>query len=458
MRASKNLFFIPFLTAFMVLSTAVGLQSQVRQDSVLQMSLASAREYAITHNKQMTNAYLDIVNAQRKIWETTAMGLPQANATVGHNYNIDLPVTLIPARMFNPNAPEGTYMEMKFGTDHNTKFGLSVTQLIFSGQYIVGLQAARMYKQLSEKNAEKTKIDIEEAVTQAYYMVLMSQEIVSVLDSTYEHTLKIADDTKQLAKTGMVEQTKADQMNLNLLTLENALSSSRNRLQVARRLLKFQMGLSFADSLVLTDKLTDLLKAVDVQQTVSENFSVDNHIQYQLLQTQEQLQRLNLKREKATFLPTLSAFYNHQESMMGNEIKWFDADGKWFPANIVGVNLNIPLFGSGQKIARVAQQKIALEKLQNQESLLQQNLVMQVLQAKSDLQTAYNSLLMQESSRELSKKMLNHAEQRYQAGMISEMEYTQFLTQYFNTLNAYYQATFQVLQAKAKLDKAMNKF
>ena len=83
---------------------------------------------------------------------------------------------------------------------------------------------------------------------------------------------------------------------------------------------------------------------------------------------------------------------------------------------------------------------------------------MQVLQAKSDLQTAYNSLLMQESSRELSKKMLNHAEQRYQAGMISEMEYTQFLTQYFNTLNAYYQATFQVLQAKAKLDKAMNKF
>ena len=116
------------------------------QDSVKTVfSLKEAQDYALVNNKKMINSKLDVIKSKKKIWETTAMGLPQVNTSLSYNYNIDLPVTLMPAKIFNPQAPDGEYMEMKFGTDHNTKFNLQLSQLIFSGQYIVGLQTSKIY-------------------------------------------------------------------------------------------------------------------------------------------------------------------------------------------------------------------------------------------------------------------------------------------------------------------------
>ena len=74
-------------------------------------SLTEAQEYALQNNKKVLNAKLDIDKSKKKIWETTAIGLPQVNASASSNYNMDLPVTLMPAKIFDPNAPDGTILK-----------------------------------------------------------------------------------------------------------------------------------------------------------------------------------------------------------------------------------------------------------------------------------------------------------------------------------------------------------
>ncbi len=427
------------------------------QDSTLILSLEQAKSMALQHNKTVLNAKLDIISAKKKIWETTAIGLPQISSSFSHNYNIDIPVTLIPAQIFNPQAPAGTYMEMKFGTDHNTKFGISATQLIFSGEYIVGLQAAKTFKQLSEIKEQHTEADVKELVAQSYYLVLIAQETESILDSNLQFTKNLLEQTIAMKNQGFLEETDADQLQINVSNLENAILSIQRQKIIAQNLLKFQLGIDFSTNLVLTNKLSELLNLDNAQSLINEPLNIETHLDYQLIKTQVHLQQLNVKREKSTFLPNIAAFYNYQESMMGDEIQWFDNNGKWYPANIIGFSINIPIFSSGQKLMKVGEANIELEKIKNQQWQMQQNIMMQEIQAKTELNNALDSYKTNQSNKLLAEKIYKRNKEKFQNGMISSMELTQSQLQYLNSVQSNFQSILNVLNAENKLNKIFNK-
>lgn len=443
---------IILISIFLVISNVI-----TAQDSTLILSLEQAKTLALQQNKTVLNAKMDIVKAKKKIWETTAMGLPQISGSVSHNYNIDIPVTLIPAQIFNPQAPEGTFMEMKFGTDNNTKIGLSATQLIFSGEYIVGLQAAKTFKQLSEINEQRSEADVKELTAQSYFLVLIAQETQAILDSNLQFTEKLLKQTTEIQKQGFLEETDVDQLQINVTNLKNGILSIQRQLAISNNLLKFQLGVNFSTKIILTDKLSDLIKNEEVETLLNTPLSIETHLDFQLMQTQEHLQKLNVKREKSAFLPNIAAFYNHQESMMGDKIQWFDSDGKWYAANIVGFSINIPIFSSGQRLMKVAEANIELDKLKNQKWQMQQKLIMQEFQTKTELNNALDSYKTNQQNKKLAKKIYNRTKEKYQNGMASSMELTQAQLQYFNTIQANFQSILNVLNAENKLNKFFNK-
>lgn len=417
-------------------------------------SLQEAVDYALNYNRQVQNARLDVNISKKKIWETTAIGLPQVNANATYNYNIDLPVTLMPAQIFNPQAPPGTYMEMKFGTEHNTKVNLQVSQLIFSGEYIVGLKAAKIYKQLSENQLVKTEKELKEQVSNTYELALIAQERINIIKKNIASTQAIYNDTKAMFEAGLAQETDASQLKINASSLENALKSAERQLQVIMNLLKFQMDIPLEKEITLTDNLESLLAQINIEQLETTNFDIEQHFDYQLISTQEKLQKLNVDREKTKFLPQISAFYTNQQSMMGNDFELFSG-GKWYPANIVGINISMPIFSSGQRLSKVAQAKIALDKVQNSKMQMTQNLNLQVIQARTQLQSAYDTYILQKNNKKLSEKIYKDYETKYKAGMASSLEYTQSQIQYFNTEQAYFQSIFDLIDAKNKLDKAL---
>jgi outer membrane protein len=441
----------------MILVTVRSVVFSQEKDSVYTLSLERAQQLALQRNKTVLNSELDIIKAKKKIWETTAIGLPQVNGSFSHNYNIDLPVTLIPAQMFNPQAPPGTYMEMKFGTEHNTKAGLSVSQLIFSGQYLVGLQTTRVFKQLAETKSKQTQRDVKYSVAQTYYLVLITAENKKILDSNYVFINKLYEDTKKMYKAGLTDKATLKQMELNKTNMENAKNALSRQYEIAQNLLKFQIGIDLNSKIELTGSLSDMNSDImNATQLIESEVDAEQTLDYQLVETQEKLQQLALKNEKAALLPTISAFYNHQESMMGDKIKWFDEDGKWYKANIVGFTINVPIFGSGQKLAKISQAKIELEKTRNQKWMMKQNLTLQILQAKVKLQNAMEKYSSQKQNKELASYIYTTTRQKYLKGMASSMELTQAQMQYFTTLQQYYQAILEYWNAKNELEKLIN--
>ena len=189
---------------------------------------------------------------------------------------------------------------------------------------------------------------------------------------------------------------------------------------------------------------------------MSQNFDISKNIDYQMLQTQKAISNLSLKREKSKFLPTLSAFYSHQVSGQTNNFSdYFDGSLTYYQSNIIGAGLTWNIFNSGSKYVKVQQAKLEVDKVRNQEYMLEQSLSFQVTQARAKLQNAYNTYLKEEKNTKLAEKIYKRSLVKFTNGMITSTELTQLNIQYFNARSSYYSAIMNVLNAKAELDKLL---
>lgn len=419
-------------------------------------TLKQAQDYALEHNQEVLNADLDLQIAEKKVWETTASGLPQISATGEFQNFIDIPTTVLPANAFNPLASEDELVGVKFGTNYNVTGTVQVSQLLFSGNYLVGLQAAKTYTSLSKQLKDKSEQDVKSSVANAYYTVLVLQENVITLDSTLLKMKELLNTTQILVDNKVMESTNASQLKLSVLQVENGVAKVKSQLEVAYSLLKMEMGMDLTTAISLIDTYNDVTNSAV---NYSENkFSSSNNIDYQLTETQLKLNELSLKNTKANYLPSLAAFLSHQQVAMRNDFDFFDGDKDWFPTTVWGLSLNIPIFSSGQRASQVSQAKLAVQKTQNTVAQLDKGLQLQYIQFSSGYNNAKDAFETQKKAVDVASEILNSTEIKYKEGVVSSMELTQVQNQLLQAQTDLTNAGFELIKAKLNLDKLFNKF
>jgi outer membrane protein len=426
------------------------------QGDILWLSLQEAQNYAVKHSTETRNAQLDVAAAMKKIWETTASGLPQISASTSYVDNLKIPTTLIPAQFIDPDAEEGTFIGLKFGTQHSATLELNVNQLIFSGSYIVALQASRIYLQLSKDQLSKSEIEVKDAVTKTYYLILLAEEHKQTLETNLENVKKILLETRELYKAGFVEDTDADQLQLSVTDLENAVKSMKRQIEVTYRLLKFQMGLDLNKEIRLSQTLEKILDDLNSRDLLAADADLTQHIDYRILDTREKSSKLLLRREKSEYLPTISAFFSYSQMAMRESFNFFSRD-RWYPSMLIGLNINIPIFSSGMRGARVAQAKLDLRKITNLKLQVADGLRLELLQARSEFSDALEKNQNLRQNRQLAKKIYDKTQVKYSNGMASSLELTQTHNQYLTAQSNYISGVVDLLNAKTRLDKVLNR-
>src|SRR5699024_9594548 len=107
-------------------------------------------------------------------------GLPQINADADYNYNIKQPVTLVPGEFMG--GEPGSFMPLTFGTKQSASANITLTQMIFDGSYLVGLQAAKVFLDYTDNNAQKAAVEIETSITYSYASALLAQELTDIFE------------------------------------------------------------------------------------------------------------------------------------------------------------------------------------------------------------------------------------------------------------------------------------
>jgi outer membrane protein len=448
------------LTFILIGSIAQGFGQDKKE--TLKLSLTEAQDFALKNNRAIKSSKIDILSAEKKVWENLASGLPQFSVAANYlhqfvvpelNLGMVLNPNLLPPSGFitqsditNAYEPSPTYA---LGVHDNTTIDFTVSQLIFSGEYLVGLQATKVVKEMTEKSLEKTENVTKESVAGTYHLVLVLGENEKVLNQSLKSVDQTYNELVKMNEQGLNEETDVDQVKISKSNIQTLITSIESQKQISIKLLKYQLGLGFGENIELTDSLPGIIEQGKTQYLTSTVFDVNNSTDYQLVNYQEKISALMLKREKSKYLPTIAAFYRHEEQTNMPAFNFAVKD-------VVGASLNIPIFTSGVRNARVSEARFDLVKADLAKENAGQGLIMEFETAKSNYQTAYSNFVTNRESMDLSKKVYDKTVIKYKEGVSSSFELTQNQNQFLTAESNYYNSVLSLLNAKAKLDRILS--
>lgn len=433
--------------------------SQEKKDS-LKLSLTDAQNYALQNSRTVKNARIDLLSADKKVWETIAMGLPQLSLSANYQHQFVVP-ELSFGSYLDPSALPGGFItaadimgayktspKVPLGVPDNTTFDFTLSQLIFSGEYIVGLQATKVFKEISVNSLAKTEATTKETVAGTYYLYLVLGESLRVLESSRATVAQTYNDVSKMNKQGFNEETDVDQIKISLSNIERLAASVKAQRDVSLQLLKFQLGMEIDQPIVLTDSLPSMIKEGNIQYLSAPLFDYQKSIDYKIVRNLESSSALFVRREESKYLPTISAFYRRHEQTHQPSFNFAVKD-------LVGVGLNIPIFTSGTRTSKVSQAKFDLQKARINTENAAQGLTLEFETALSTYQTAYGNFLTNSESIVLSRKIYLKTVVKYKEGISTSFELAQNQTQFLNAEQAYYNSILSLLTAKAKLDRIL---
>jgi outer membrane protein TolC len=301
-----------------------------------------------------------------------------------------------------------------------------------------------------------TKLNVKSNVTNTYHSILLTKRNIAILKENLDNLNKTMEDTRAMYKNGMAEETDVDQLRLNVKSLENNLKTTQRQLESLRNLLKIQMGVDLETPIIATESLQRLVAENQLKKSFQTDFNVEQNINYKASKTQVELSELDLKRQKANFLPTLSAFYSFTENAMRDEFNFFDSGEPWYESSMVGFQLNVPIFSSFQRYSKVQKAELNLKKSKNNLEDTRKNLRNKFIQARNDYLTAFEKYENDKENKKLAKKIFNRTNKKYKEGMATSMELTQANDKYLQMESAYISSLIQLLNAKVELEKILN--
>ncbi len=431
------------------------LQAQDKTE-MLTFSLKEAIEHAQKNNYSVTNANRDIEIAKKKKWETTTIGLPQLNGSANYQNTFEFQKQGAAANSFNPMADPNEIILLAFGTKHVAIGNLTLSQLIFDGSYLVGLQSAKTYLKISENAKEKTNQEIKEIVINAYGNVLLADESILIINKNKIVLEKILSDTKEIYKNGLIEEENVEQLQITLNSVNNALENVTKQRVIALNMVKLLLGIDLDDQIILSDKLETLTQNnIDLQILASE-FNINNNIDYQIGKNVEESKKLIIKLEKSKALPSLGAQLNFGYNAFSNEFTFFNSDQKWSNYSNVGVGLTVPIFSSGARSSRVQQAKIDLEKSQTQLKETEQKLKLEYQKAKSDYEYSINQYNNAQANLKLAERIESKQQVKFREGLSSSFDFAEAQKQLYTAQQEVLQAMLDIVNKKATLEKLLN--
>ena len=414
----------------------------------LSLSLDQALDMALQKNTTMLNAALDIDYAETQVNEIKAQGLPQVNGSADFSHTFKIPTQIIPGDFV---GQPGTTIATQFGVPFNVNVGVGASQLLFDGTFFLGLKAASEFVNISKLSASASEIDIKEGVTKAYYMALISQQNIGQLNTSLANIKKLQSETEQLYKAGFAEKLDVDRLTLSVSNLEININKLQNQAKLAKQLLLNTIGVDVNQELTLTSKIP----GEPTSDSYAAVFNPDNRIEIKLIDQQQELNQLNLKRYKMGYFPSLYGNFSYGSSTFASDGKFGELGDDWYGNGRYAVSLNVPIFDGLYKKAKADQAKIDIKKTENtkQQALLGMNL--QVSQAKTNYLNALKTIELQKKSQDLAESIFNTTKIKFTEGIGSsfeminaESELTQANTNYLNAL-------YELNVARIDLNKAL---
>ena len=440
-----------FIILGFVMLSSVGI---AQQNQKYKFTLEQAVDFALDSNYTAINARRDIAIAIKKKWETTAAGLPQLDGSISYQNNLKQPTTLLPGEI--GGGDPGTFVPVTFGTKENASATATLTQLIFDGSYLVGLQAAKTFLDYSYNAEEKTQLEVRRGVINAYGSVLLSKELVDIFELNKTNLEKNLTETKAFYENGFTEEESVEQLEITLINLTTQLKNSKRTLVIAQQMFNLAIGIDVESDVEMIDNLDSLTQQNINLAFLEENINIEDNIDYKIASNFNEQRVLELKLEKSYSIPNLSAFVNYGTQANSETFTFLSNDQKWYQSSLLGVSMNIPIISSGLRSARTQQARIALEQAETNLTETYQNVLLEINTAKNNYRFAIEVYNDNKKNLDLSERVEKKNQIKFLEGLATSFDLRNAQIQLYTAQQIYIESMLRVITTKADLETVLN--
>jgi outer membrane protein len=440
-------------------------------------TLEQCIDYALKNAISVQNSQIDEKISIAKVREVAGLGMPQIDGTVAINHNQKLNrffSTYSDQSFFFPDPIAGVNngdvvaAQNFFQLKSSGNAGVTINQLIFSGSYFVGLEAAKAVKELSVKNTNQTRVDLINAVSKAYYQVLINRELTKRFNSNIGRLDTLLKNTKALNQNGFAESIDVDRIQVNYNNLVTQRENFERSQALMLDLLKFQMNYPLTSPIEIQGSIADINPIISLSD-YSSDWDYSARPDFQIIEMNRKLQTLNIKNNYAKALPSIGAFanlgYSTQSPNIGGIFKTntnikdngFVGPDKWYGYSLIGVQLRMPVFGGFQLKYKIQQEKLTLQKIDNSIKAIKSSIDIDIRNTMIAYQNAIKSMQSQKDNMELSVKVARVTKIKYEQGVGSNSEVLDAENALRESQVNYYSALYDAIAAKVNLDKAYGK-
>ncbi len=416
------------------------LNAQDSQDSLLQnATLQNCVQYALKHFPLVQQSLLNEEITEHQIKSKLADWYPQLNMNAFYQYYFQ-----VPKAFFNGNV-------VPAGTSNTSTIGLGLTQNIFNRDVLLASNSANDVRNQAKQTTVANKIDVVVNVSKAFYDVLLTQQQIALLDDDIVRLERNLKDAYNQYRSGIVDKTDYKTATITLNNSKAERKSNMELLKAKLVYLKQQMGYVAANGVNIVYDSAQMEKEafIDTNQTVNYN----SRIEYQLLQTEKKLQIANLKYNKWSFLPSVSAYGDYNFSYLNNQFSGLYSNN--YPNSYAGIQLAFPIFQGGKRIHEIRTAELQVKSIDWDITSLQTNINSQYAQAMAVYKSNLNDYNVLKENLDLAKEVYNTVELQYRSGVKAYLDVITAETNLRTTQVNYTNALYQVLSSKLDVEKSL---
>lgn len=406
--------------------------AQVGDSTLIHATLPAVIGYAMDHQPQVRQAEVDQQIAGKIIRGKLADWYPQINFNYNYQRFFDLQSSVIGGNL------------IRFGVNNTSYTQLTLTQTIFNRDVLLASGTASDVRAQAELTTKKSKIDLTANVTKAFYDVLATEQQIKVNEESIIRLQRSQQDASSRYNAGISDKTDFKRASILLANAKVSLKSNQELLAYKVANLKRLMGYPAARTLDL--EYDTLTMESEILIDTMQQLQYHSHVDYQLLNVQRDLQDANVRYSKWAFLPSLSAFgaynLNYQNNAFGELYQ------ENFPYSYLGATLSLPIFQGGKRVAKIQEQKLSRERIDQSITNLENTLESEYTRVMAAYKINLANYEAQKSNVELAREVYDIIQLQYVNGLRTYLDVITAESDLNTARINYFNALYQILASK----------
>ena len=274
---------------------------------------------------------------------------------------------------------------------------------------------------------------------------------IALVEKNKKEIESLISKTNALIKEGFLEKNSINELEFLQLEMLSLLNDFKNKSKATTLSIKNKIGYPMDSTISISSDFSSNLSSFIDFKTDQKNTS-----EVKIVSQNLKLDELQLKITKSEGLPVVSGYFSHQQMAMRNSFNFFDTQKDWFPATLWGINVNIPIFNSGEGKAKTTQKEIAILKTTHQLENISREIATLLQMIKDDYQTSIDRYEIYAKKLQVADNIYQDELKKYELGTSQLMNLSEKKMQVIKAEQELLEKELEIYKIKAQLEKYTN--